>query len=295
MSWRDRDYAREEEYRGGGGFGVRARGMSMTMWLIVINLAITVLDTILGGSTRGSVLAPGYYGEFNIEKAVHGLQLWRWFTYQFVHAGFMHLIFNMIGLYFFGPMMERWWGSRRFLAFYLLCGVSGAFLFTALAYIPGVLAVSNASYLVGASGSVFGILIGCAVLFPHQRVMLLIPPIPMSMRTLALVILGIAGLGLIAGSMNAAGDAAHLGGAALGFFLVKNPRLLGFADGLGGMWTNWQVQQKRRSAQRSRESEIAEQRDVDAVLDKVRREGLQSLTAREKRILQRATDRQQGG
>jgi hypothetical protein len=190
--------------------------------------------------------------------------------------------------------MEQYWGSRRFLAFYLLCGASGAVVFTALAFVPGLLNVGLQSRLIGASGSVFGILMGCAVLYPHHRVMLIIPPIPMSMRTLAMVFMGIAVFSLVVGSSNAGGEAAHLGGAALGWLLIKRPGLMGFADGLGITFMNMKIKQQQRTAQRSRQREQANQAEVDRVLDKVRNKGLQSLTAREKRILQRATDRQQG-
>ncbi len=294
MSWRDRPYAREDDHRGGGGSGFGARGMSMTSWLLAINCIIAVLDMILGGARRGSSLSPEKAFNFNIGQAVYGLQIWRWFTYQFVHAGFFHLLFNMIALYFFGPLMERWWGSRRFLAFYLLCGVSGAFLFMVLAYVPDLINVTERTALVGASGSIFGILVGCAVRYPHQRVMLLIPPIPMSMRTMALIFLTIAALSVVFGAANAGGDAAHLGGAALGWFLIKRSNWLNFADGLGSTLVNMKLNRQRRTAQRQQQTEMDGQREVDHVLDKVRMKGLQSLTAREKRILQRATDRQRG-
>ena len=66
------------------------------------------------------------WGYFSVTEGIHRFQIWRWLTYQFLHHDFWHLLFNMIGLYFFGPLMERWWGSRRFLGFYLMCGFSAA-------------------------------------------------------------------------------------------------------------------------------------------------------------------------
>jgi len=302
MGWRDRDYAREPDagmgWRGdrgggriGGGFAGRLSGASVVIWLLGINCVIFLLDQILGGSSRASALAPVVWCYFSIDKAIHEFQVWRWVTYQFVHADFLHLLFNMVALFFFGPLMERWWGSRRFLAFYLLCGVCGAIVYSLLTLVPGLLRSAPDWPVVGASGSIYGILIGCAVLYPHQRVMLLIPPIPMSMRTLALVLLGIVFLSLVAGAKNAGGEAAHLGGAALGFFLVRKPNLLNFADGLGGSLTQLKLKSLQRDAQRKRKKAEADEAAVNRILDKVREHGLHSLTSSETKTLQNATDR----
>ena len=295
MGWRDRHYNRPPVEA--GGFGARLPKASMVMWLLGINCVVFLLDGILGGSMRAAPLAPSEWGRFSIEKAAQQYQVWRWLTYQFLHDGILHLLVNMLVLYFFGRMMEAWWGSRRFLAFYLLCGASGAVLYSLLALVPGLLSawpreVVLRQSMVGASGSIFGILVGCAVLYPHQRVMLLFPPIPMSMRTLALVFLGVASLSVIVGALNAGGEAAHLGGAALGWVLVRRPNWLNFADGLGGWRANAQLKKLQRSAQRTRHRVEDQQAQVNKVLDKVRDHGLHSLSAREKKILKNATDRQ---
>ncbi|MFW6059573.1 MAG: rhomboid family intramembrane serine protease [Phycisphaeraceae bacterium] len=290
MAWYERDYNQQGF---GGGLGARLSGGSVVIWLLGINCAVFVLDAIFAGGTRtGGTPWLREFGNFNVEQTFLGFQLWRLVTYQFLHAGLLHIFFNMLVLFFFGPLMEQWWGSRRFLVFYLLCGISGAVVMTALSFIPGLLAVSPQTELVGASGSIFGILIGAAVLYPHQRVMLLIPPIPMSLRTLAIVILGIAVLSLLAGTQNAGGQAAHLGGALLGFVLVKRPHWLDWADrgslrvSLAEMRTRaakgrWQKLQQKRAD---------EEAEVNRILDKVKNHGLQSLSRREKKTLNRATE-----
>lgn len=294
MGWQDRPYYRERTPAFGMG-GPGSTGLSVTWWLIIINAAIFMLDAVLLPSRRAAMVAPSPYLSFSISEAIHGLQLWRWVTYQFCHAGFLHLFFNMLGLYFFGPLLEQWWGSRRYLAFYLLCGVSGAVIFTLLHFVPGLIDTSPHTSLVGASGSLFGILAAAAVLYPHHRVMLLFPPIPMSMRTMALIFLGIAAVSILAGGRNAGGEAAHLGGAALGWFLVRRPNLLNFADGLGGGLGNLRLRRMQKAAERRRRGESELQAEVDRILDKVRQSGLQSLSSREKKTLQRATERQRGG
>jgi len=304
MGYEDRTYYRDDQGRGGGmfggpgapgGFGGRLAGATVVTWLLGLNVVIFLVDSVLTGSVRGDALSPYAWGSFSIDKGVFGLQVWRFFTYQFLHANFFHILFNMIGLFFFGPLIERWLGSRRFLAFYLLCGISGAVLYTLLAFVPGLIPGSLARPMVGASGSVYGILVACAVLFPHQRVMLLIPPIPMSMRTLALIFLGLAALSVIAGSSNAGGEAAHLGGALLGFILIKKPALIGWADRAAQVTQAFKggdpAAREAKRVRRQKESQAAEQQQVDRILDKVRQHGMQSLTGKEKKALQRATER----
>ncbi len=293
MGFDDRDYNRHDAGGGrGGGGGFRMGGLqwprgSIVSRLIIINAVIFIWDRIMADSDRGGALVIAEYAYFSVQKGIHELQIWRWFSYQFIHANFGHIFFNMLGLFFFGPMIERWWGSRRFLAFYLLCGVSGAFVTVLLGTIPGLIFFRADTALVGASGSLFGILIACAVLYPHQRVMLLFPPIPMTMRTMATFFLLVAALTIIVGGQNAGGEAAHLGGAALGFFLVRRPRLLDWADNErpradrgAGRWQKKQTVARRDSA------------EVDRILTKVKQHGLHGLTRAEKRTLQRATQRQ---
>ncbi|MEM8739037.1 MAG: rhomboid family intramembrane serine protease, partial [Planctomycetota bacterium] len=272
---------------GGGGLMGRLGSGSVVTWLLGINFVVFVWDGIFGTAMRGSFLALEPVSYFSVDTAVFGGQVWRVFTYQFIHAGFLHILFNMIGLFFFGPLLEQWWGGKRFLAFYLLCGVSGAVVAALLGAIPGLGIFPVDARLVGASGAIFGILAGCAVLFPHQRVQLLFPPIPMSMRTMALVFLGISALGVIAGSANAGGDAAHLGGALLGFVLAKKANWLHWADRVSPASVKAGVSEGRKQKQREREQNL--DAEVDRILAKVAEHGLQSLTNKEKKTLNRAT------
>ncbi len=125
--------------------------------------------------------------------------------------------------------------------------------------------------------------------------MLLIPPIPMTLRTLAIVFLSIAALSVIAGSQNAGGEAAHLGGAVLGFLLVRNPRLLGWADRLAvpsvqGIQGAVRARQQERLSTR----EALHEKEVDRILAKVKDQGLASLSEAEKRVLNADTERKRG-
>jgi membrane associated rhomboid family serine protease len=202
------------------------------------------------------------------------LQPWRLITYQFLHGGFRHLFGNMLGLFFFGRILEKHWGGRRFLYFYLVCGAVGGLLYPLLAY-AGLLSRGS---LIGASGAVFGVLAAVAILFPRVAVYICgVFPIPMMFLALLYLVLMMAGL--LSGE-NAGGQVAHLAGMATGAVYVLSRS---WRPGLklkiqAGRW------QKKMAAQRNLQLE------VDRILQKVHDSGIHSLNAKEKRILRKATE-----
>ena len=307
MAYESRDYFRDEQRRysgggfgGGGRFGGSGRFASapVSLWLIVANVAVFLWNALFGGSHRGSMLAFNTHGFFSVDTAIYGGQVWRLLTYQFLHADFFHLLFNMIGVFFFGPLLEMKLRSKPFLLFYLLCGVGGAIIATILGPIPGVLPPS--APLIGASGALFGILAAAAYYYPHQEVRLLFPPIPLKMRTLCLIFLGIAAVSVIAGSANAGGEACHLGGAAAGFLLARFPGVLGVANrvdprAIADAPRNAKAAALAKKQQRALERLRKDEAEADRILDKVRDQGLQSLSQKEKDTLNRATARRNAG
>jgi len=231
MGLYDRDYYRDSPSSSVGGFAM----WSVTTWIIVINVAVFVLDGVLTprdlyGQAVSPLLALGY---FSIDKALGGLQLWRFITFQFLHASIGHIFGNMLGLYFFGPMVEQYLGRQRYLIFYLSCGVAGACSFILLSA-AHILGSTPGSAMIGASAGVFGVLIAGARLAPDTTVMLLFPPIPMKLKTLAWVMVGIAAYTVFTSGRNAGGEAAHIGGAIWGFLLIRNAH-----------WINWPLARKR--------------------------------------------------
>lgn len=163
--------------------------------------------------------------------------LWQPFTYMFMHSGFTHLFFNMFAVWMFGRTMEYTWGSRRFMIFYLVCGLGAALTQEAVQYIEyatqlshysqvnlGYEVVPMAEYLnmlntVGASGAVFGILLGFGMTYPNER--LFVFPLPMPIKAKFFVI-GYAVIELLSGLNDGDNVAhfAHLGGMVFGFFLI---------------------------------------------------------------------------
>ena len=252
MGLADRDYHRAPplDYYGpptgapfGGGFDSR----SVTTWLIGINVAVFVLNAIVrmpyslpvpvaivdpAGNeyvTVRNMLFPWIegVGHFSAYTALYKYQVWRFLTFQFLHAGLGHLLGNMLSLYFFGPIIERYLGSRRYLYFYLFCGIGGPIAYL-LFMLVGVLPYNAVVPLVGASAGIFGILVAAARVAPDVRVMLLLPPVPLRLRTLAWIFVGIAVFTVFTSGNNAGGEAAHLGGAVLGFLLIRYPHVLTF-------------------------------------------------------------------
>jgi len=251
MGFYDRDYARPD--RGSYGAGSRVgtiSAWSITTWLIVINVAVYLLDhTGIAGSRDGFaglidgqwvVLRPPmstlqFWGHFSVAEAIFHLQLWRFLTFQFLHANFQHIVFNMIALFIFGPLVESYLGRRKYLAFYLLSGCAGPVAYMLLWVLRTNLIGSAYMPLVGASAGIFGVLIAAAQIAPDATV-LIYGIIPMRLRALAWIMLLVAAYTVFSYGPNAGGEAAHLGGAAAGFGLIRNPRLLEVFDSARARW-----------------------------------------------------------
>ncbi len=197
----------------------RLRFWSVTHWLIAANVAVYVLQELSGGRVTA-------VGTFRIDAGLYGLQLWRWVTTAFLHADPYHLGGNMIALWYFGPPVEFRLGRQRFLTFYLLSGLGGVAGYLLL-WRAGLLDVTRSSELLGASGCVFGLVVACAHTSPDRRVRLFFPPVELRFVTLCWVYVGWAVLNVAHRGPNAGGDAAHLGGAAVGYLLIRNPSWLG--------------------------------------------------------------------
>lgn len=145
-------------------------------------------------------------------------------TYMFMHASISHLFFNMFAIFMFGPPVESVWGPRRFLFYYFLTGFGALAIHFLVKYIEltyGATSLSSMNVpVLGASGSVFGVLLAFGMLFPDRQVMLLIPPIPMKARVMVILY---AALELFLGLGNfesGVAHFAHLGGALTGFLLI---------------------------------------------------------------------------
>lgn len=278
MGLYDRDYT-QEHFRSGFRHAPQMRMgfprlTPVVKRLLIINIAVFLAAIIV------SPLEFFIYRWFALDATSLGraLQLWRLITYQFLHGSVMHILFNMLGLYFLGPTLERHWDGGKFLPFYLGCGVAGAlfyYLLVAVGFLP-------AGQMVGASGAILGMLAACAILFPQFVVFIFLFPVPI--RVAAIVFTAIYFVAVITKGANAGGDAAHLAGMAAGAAYV-------FSEG-------WRSKTKLKIQSDRWQKKIVEQQrlrvEVDRILEKVHESGIHSLTPREKKILKRATEAEQG-
>ncbi|AUB78318.1 rhomboid family intramembrane serine protease [Spiribacter roseus] len=149
---------------------------------------------------------------------VPGFQIWQLVTYGFLHGGLLHLFVNMFALWMFGTSLERFWGSRPFLGFYLVCLVGAGLIQLVVATLAAD--SGNLYPTIGASGAVFGILLGFAMMFPEQQLMLLFPPIPIKAKYFVLFYGAFELYAGVTGSMSGVAHFAHLGGMAFGFLMI---------------------------------------------------------------------------
>jgi membrane associated rhomboid family serine protease len=287
MGTADRDYFRDERAR----YAEGPKMPPVTKFLLWANILIFVLDWLFFQERIAS------FASFNTASAFKEGRIWELITFQFIHGYPGHLVFNSIGIYFFGPWLERWWGSGRFVVFYLLCGVAGALFYSLLATFHIVTPGGN---LVGASAGIYGCLVGAAVIDPKVQVQLFLIPFPLTIRKVALIMLGIAVLmvigGLVSGDAmfrNAGGEAGHLGGAILGYLLVRFPALLRKGHNAPADKVVRPKEFKRKPRHKSKlgprtHVDTATASEVDRILDKINREGIQSLTAKEQQTLNEA-------
>jgi len=263
MGIQDRDYYRNSLPR--GGFG-HFSAWSVTTWLIVINVVVFFADGISQRATPPPDMDPDgvvtrdqmnqwmfdsmspvqRWGYLSIDKAILHGQIWRFLTFQFLHSSPWHLVMNMLGLYFFGPIVESLFGSRRYLGFYLLCGLAGAVCFVVLA-LTHVLHTDFATPLIGASAGIFGLLVAGAIIAPD--VVLFDYFMPITIRMVAIFGMLMAAYSVLAyDQFNAGGEAAHLGGGVLGFLLMKNQHWLNpFAESRQPVSAGVGVRRRKRS------------------------------------------------
>jgi membrane associated rhomboid family serine protease len=247
-------------------------------------------------------------GHFSTYRGFGRLEVWRLVTFQFLHSrtSIWHLAFNMFGLFIFGRIVEETLGRRKYLAFYLVSGIFGGLLYLLLNLVsvlfhvdlPGALAVDARTPLIGASAGVFGVIMACAYIAPKMMVRLLFPPISLTMRTMAYAYLALAVFNLLRSGSNAGGDAAHVGGAIAGAYFIRNSHLLlDFFDIFGDSRKRKRPGSsavKRPTPSAAAKRRAREESQVDAILAKVKDEGIASLTDKEKKLLAGDTKRRRG-
>ena len=264
-------------------------------------------------------------------------RVWQLVSYMFLHGSLTHLFFNMFSLWMFGGLIERTLGAKRFLTYWMVCGIgagicqefwqTGQYFVEGLNNYPmvntGSAIISMGDYLnlwttIGASGACYGVLLALGMLFPNERIMLLLPPIPMKAKYF---VAGYAAIELISAyaSNDNVAHFAHLGGMLFGWLLLRYWRTSRSRRPAANGWTRWNepprtpsLWERITSRLRNRRTEQPgnahhtatrqndydynirrrqEEQRMDELLDKIRQSGYDSLTQEEKQELFRISRR----
>lgn len=262
--------------------------------------------------------------------------LYQLVTYLFLHANFMHILSNMFGLWMFGYVIENVWGPRKFLFYYISCGIGagllqelaqfGSFYYTIASQDPAAdfstvlqygaqyAQVLNSWTTIGASGAVYAVILAFGMTFPNERLFIIPFPFPIKAKWFVLGYVAIEFFSALSSSGDGVAHTAHLGGMLFGFLMIRywNKHPNGRFDRNRGeqffenLKRNFDQRQRQKPpkpnmhAERggSKEADMeynarkkAKQEEIDAILDKIRKSGYDSLTKEEKQKLFDASNR----
>ncbi|OGC75638.1 MAG: hypothetical protein A2145_04310 [candidate division Zixibacteria bacterium RBG_16_40_9] len=245
----------------------------MVKFLLLANLGVFILQQIVGyklitlfGLAPQLVLKKGY--------------IWQLATYMFLHdpSLIFHILLNMFILWMFGCELERAWGSREFLKYYLICGLGAGVLTVVLSW-------NSIVPTIGASGAIFGILVAYAMMFP-DRLIYVYFLFPVKAKYLVIFFAVIEFLASLRHTSDGIGHFAHLGGMLIGFLYIK-------ADwrtrNLFTFFKNYRYKRMMKQLQKKRAEKERLMEKVDQILDKINRVGIENLTKEEKKILEEAS------
>ena len=276
------------EYSGGGEGGRPHMAMPpltpMVKALVIANAVVFLATFAVFIVPSGESYAAGFQRLFGMNPVAWRdwfplMPVWQLLTWGFLHhvTDITHILFNMLFLYFLGTMLEGIIGSRRFLATYV-----GALLFSGVVTLAVGLIAGDTLPTVGASGAVFCVVVAMATLRPNARIIFFIFPI--TLRTLAILYVGMNVFQMLLqlkGATSNVAYSAHLAGAAWGFWVVRK----------GWIWSDPLQRLADRRADRRVEREREDDLKIDEILAKISREGINSLSLREKAFLKRSSKR----
>jgi membrane associated rhomboid family serine protease len=177
--------------------------------LIIVNVVVFVLQSILAPVT-------GLMELHNI--ASPHFRPYQLFTYMFAHGGFGHIFFNMLTFAFTGPLLEDYWGQKKFLVFYIACGL-GAAVFNVL--MDMFFGIGRFSSMIGASGAVYGIMTAFGIIFANMEMRLLLIPFSFKAKYLIIVLGSLAIINGFSGTNDGTAHMAHLGGIVVAIILIQ--------------------------------------------------------------------------
>jgi membrane associated rhomboid family serine protease len=224
-------------YRRSSLFGYFPTGIR---WLLISNTLI-FLVYYLGGSELQHHMSTLF--ALSAVAAVKSFFVWQVFTYMFLHAGIMHLLFNMLTLWMFGMTLENDWGTRRFLKYYFLCGVAAG----VCVLVANVIVGDWGTPTIGASGAIFGVLVAFGVLYPNQTVLMGFL-FPIKAKYMVMIYAAIELL-LTFGPNTGVSTVAHLGGMAFGYVYLKRRMPSLHLPDVRGAWRQWRLARAKKKFQ----------------------------------------------
>lgn len=259
------------------------------MLYIGINVAIFVVVAIV--KVVGTLMGYGdLFGEFVDYHLAFPSSSWQWathfytiFTYQFIHADFFHLLFNMLWLYWIGQLLLDFIKPRQFHFIYILSGVCGALFFALIYNLVPIFNTSGSGILVGASAAVAGVFAALTTLTPNYNLHLMFIG-NVKIKYLFIVYLFINLIGIT--SANAGGSLSHLGGVLFGFAYVK---ILQNGTDISSIFKKKPKLKVVRNENQKKSVNKVNQKEIDAILDKISKAGYDKLSKEEKEILFRAS------
>ncbi|MFD2248246.1 rhomboid family protein [Pontibacter ruber] len=277
---------------------------------VIVFVTLIVLKTVLyliGSSWMYNALMR--YVALHASPMMFITRPWTLVTYFFTHEGFLHIIFNMLNLYWFGQLIREYLGDKKLLSLYVLGGIAGGVLYMlSYNFIPYFADRAAMSQMIGASASVLAIVVGAATLLPNYTFnLILIGPVRIKYIAAFLVILSISG----AVGDNAGGNIAHLGGAFMGWLFIKQLQrgsdmgrpihaILNFVTGIFKRRPKLKVTHRQPSTVGSGASSSSyttsyggkpSQMEIDRILDKISSSGYESLSKEEKQKLFQASQK----
>ncbi|MCU7490050.1 MAG: rhomboid family intramembrane serine protease [Bacteroidota bacterium] len=295
----------ERDYYRPTGFGGFSFFPPVIKNLLIINVVVfLVTNLILSSVSVDGVIASDKINQyFALMPLGHGFFIWQLITYQFLHGSFSHIFFNMFALWMFGMEIENLWGSKKFLIFYLVCGIGGGLAHLLLSPVIADMMAPT----IGASGAIYGVMIAFAMMFPDRYIFIyFLIPVKAKYLIAFLVVLEF----LSAGDMSLVAHLAHIGGAVVGFAFILLDSRSGFS--LRNIFSSYKKPYSPRQAQfrrrpfinndekvvdadyyeiNKKEENPITQEEIDRILDKISQSGYQNLTEREKKILFEASKR----
>ena len=296
----------------------------MTKNLLIVNFLTFVATWVL--QLRGVDLTQLLGLHFFLASDFH---FYQFFTYMFLHGGFTHIFFNMFALWMFGSVIERVWGPKKFIFYYICCGIGAGVAQELVQYVnysiegiaayqyvnAGGIQMTTDAYInlwttIGASGAVYAILLAFGMIFPNERLFIIPFPFPIKAKWLVAGYIVIELISAMSGPGDGVAHMAHLGGMLFGFLLIrywqKHPdssqrfgrsRGQEFFESMKRRYDQRQrnqhntrmqaeeMQRRRETDQEYNARQRQNQEEVDAILDKIRKSGYDSLTKEEKKKL----------